>query len=277
MTAKQLFRGNSDKVCPENSHLRVTEEGNIIFPSQELIHSQLTHIVSVFKESEAKIRPHSHLTGPSGSGKSFLLKMISKEQRIPFIEVNAAGLTSEGLSGNSLSKALRPLREHWNEPNIIFVDEFDKLFLRNGETTEGFRSAVQDEFLTSLESKYTSVFTDYGKYDPVVVENSLFIFAGAYSNQKITTMQELKAAGLRTEFVGRVPLVFATEEVALEELIAVIPTIDLFVQYRKLFNKNKVSRDVNGIIELLRVQNEEAKIGIRLLNSCIHQHFMKVK
>lgn len=276
---KQLF-GRNGNIAPQKhqeTQLRVTDSGRIIFPSQEKIFGQLDHILGVFKNSEAEIRPHSHLTGPSGSGKSFLLKMVCEEHKIPMIEVNAAGLTTEGLSGNSLSKALRKLREHWNEPNVIFVDEFDKLFQRNGETTESFRSAVQDEFLTSLESKYTSVFTDYGKYEPVVVENSLFIFAGAYSNQKIETMQQLKDAGLRTEFVGRVPLVYSTQEVSLEELKSCIPKIKLFTSYRKLFNKRPVSRDVDSITAILKKQSEEMNIGIRLLNSAIHQHFMAVK
>ena len=133
---KQLF-GRTGNIAPtknQEAQLRITDTGRIIFPSQEKIFGQLSHILGVFKDSEADIRPHSHLTGPSGSGKSFLLKMVCDEHKIPMIEVNAAGLTTEGLSGNSLSKALRKLREHWNEPNVIFVDEFDKLFLRNGFT-----------------------------------------------------------------------------------------------------------------------------------------------
>lgn len=274
MPEKLLFRGKNQEP-PKNNAATYTEAGNIIFPSQQKIHRQLSHIMTVFKESEANIRPHCHLTGNSGSGKSFLTKMIAGELKLPFIEVNAAGLTSEGLSGNSLSKALRQLREHWNQPNIIFVDEFDKLFQRNGETTEGFRSAVQDEFLTSLEGKYTSVFTDYGKYEPVVVENSLFIFAGAYSNQKITTMQEMKDTGLRTEFMGRVPLVFHADQVTLGELEASIPNIELFQNYRKLFNKGKQGTDVAGILKILKAQSEEMNIGIRLLNSAIHQWYMR--
>ena len=272
MAAKQLFGG---KPQVQDTAVKILESGDVLFPSQKKIHAQMSHIIGVFKESEAKIRPHFHLTGDSGSGKSFLTKMVAKANKVPFIEVNAAGLTSEGLSGNSLSKALRQLREHWNMPNIIFVDEFDKLFQRNGETTEGFRSAVQDEFLTSLEGKYTSVFTDYGKYEPVVVENSLFIFAGAYSNQKITTMQEMKDTGLRTEFMGRVPLVFSTDQVTIAELEAAIPSIALFQAYRRMFPRSKQNLDVAGVLKILKVQSEEMNIGIRLLNSAIHQHFMR--
>lgn len=279
MPEKLLFQGRKGAAKPSANtsdvQLEYTEAGDVIFPSQKKIHSQINHVLGVFKDSEANIRPHFHLTGPSGSGKSFLMKMVSRAKKIPFIEVNAAGLTSEGLSGNSLSKALRQLREHWNQPNIIFVDEFDKLFQRNGETTEGFRSAVQDEFLTSLEGKYTSVFTDYGKYEPVVVENSLFIFAGAYSNQDIDTLPKLKDAGLRTEFVGRVPLVFQTQQVSIAELTACIPSIELFQNYRKLFNNSKQASDVAGIIKILKAQAEEMNIGIRLLNSAIHQWYMR--
>lgn len=247
----------------------------MIFPQQQRIHAQMTHIMSVFLESEAAIRPHFHLTGPSGSGKSFLVNQIAQDLQMPLLELNAAQLTAEGLSGNSLSKALRKLREHWNEPNIIFVDEFDKLFQRNGETTEGFRSMVQDEFLTALEAKHTSIFTDYGKYEPIRIDNSLFIFAGAYSNQKITKISELKDAGLRTEFVGRVPLVFMTEEVPISELKKHIPNLDLFKHYQKMYPETNVKAATTVITRMLEQQQRELGIGIRLLNSCIHQYFMQ--
>lgn len=247
----------------------------MIFPQQERIVQQLTHVMDVFYRSEAAIRPHFHLTGPSGSGKSFLIGMLAKEAGINMIEVNAAQLTAEGLSGNSLSKALRKLREHWNEPNIVFVDEFDKLFQRNGETTEGFRSIVQDEFLTALESKYTSIFTDYGKYEPIRIDNSLFIFAGAYSNQKIDNLQALRDTGMRTEFVGRVPLVFYTEAVPLSELARHITNVGLYQEYKKLYPATIDKTASRGIVNMLEVQSKDTPIGIRLLNSVIHQYFMK--
>ncbi len=281
MAAGALFekRGERRKTAaePVSKEILTTAAGNIVFPSQQTIHRKITHALGVFLESEARIRPHFHLTGESGSGKSFLTKMVCEEHKVPFIEVNAAGLTAEGLSGNSLSKALTKLKEHWNEPNVIFVDEFDKLFQRNGETTEGFRTNVQDEFLTALESKYVSVFSDYGKYPQIVVENSLFIFAGAYSNQKITNIRELKDAGLRTEFVGRVPLVFMTESVPMDELRASIPQLALFRNYRALAanKRTKEAADVAGIVKIMVEQSDEMNIGIRMLNSAIHQHFMR--
>lgn len=246
----------------------------MIFASQHGIISKMSHIMGVFKESEARIRPHFFLTGPSGSGKSFLTKMVTEDLKLHFFEMSAAQITAEGMSGNSLSKALRPLRDHWNEPNVILVDEFDKLFQRNGEKTEDFRSMVQDEFLQMLESKYTSIFTDYGKYEPIRIDNSLIVFAGAFSNQKITTLPQLKEAGLRTEFVGRVPLVFSTEEVSLAELKKAIPHLALFKEYIKLYPETPSSA-VKDIAALLTKQMGEANIGIRMLTSVIHQYFMR--
>lgn len=245
-----------------------------IFPSQVKVASQIRHLINVHVDSEALIRPHFFLTGPSGSGKSFLTKIIAEDFDIPYFEINAAQVTAEGLSGNSLSKALRPLREHWHKPNVIFIDEFDKLFQRNGETTEGFRSQVQDEFLHMLESTNASIFTDYGKYEPVKIENSLFIFAGAFSGQKIDTLDALRESGLRTEFVGRVPLVFSTEAITLQELKNALPDTDLFNRYLKMTkaNKNKAIKDINVMLE---DQLKQLDLGVRLLHSCIHQYFMR--
>ena len=244
-----------------------------LFPQQETLAQQITNIFIVLVQSNGSIRPHFHLTGPSGSGKSFLIRQLADQANIPFMEINAAGLTAEGLSGNSLSKALRKLKEQWATPNIIFVDEFDKLFQRNGENTEGFRTAVQDEFLTSLESKYTSVFGEYGKYDQVIIENSLFIFAGAYSNQKITTHQELRDAGLRTEFIGRVPLIYATEKVDIKDIINLLPKAELFQKYIGL-SKVSSKTAAEDIAKMIQEQDNEFGIGIRLMNSCIHQYFI---
>lgn len=247
----------------------------MLFPQQFDVVNKMEHILGVFVNSKAAIRPHFHLTGPSGSGKSFLIAEIAKRMGIQFMEVNAAQLTAEGLSGNSLSKALRQLREHWNEPNIIFVDEFDKLFQTNGEKTENFRSQVQDEFLTCLESKYTTIFTDYGKYEPIVINNSLFVFAGAYSNQNIKTLPQLKDAGMRTEFLGRVPLVLSTEQVPLSELKKHISKLELFNHYKNLYPETNNREAIKGITAILEKQNKDMPIGIRLLNTAIHLWFMR--
>lgn len=248
-----------------------------LFPSQTRIESNLTHLIQVHLNSKGAIRPHCFLTGPTGSGKSFLVQKVCEQLKARVFEVNAAQLTAEGISGNSLSKALRPLKEIWDKPNVIFVDEFDKLFQRNGESTEGFRNQVQDEFLHVLESKYASVFGEYGKYDQIIVENSLFIFGGAFHGLEITTAEELQAAGMRPEFIGRVPLVLSTNPVSMEELRAALPHMDLFKEYLKIFPTRNQNKTIDAIMKIVEDQHDRIGTGIRILNMAMHQHFMQMK
>lgn len=248
----------------------------MIFPSQEKVAGQIHRAIDVFVRSEGQIRPHFFLTGPSGTGKSYLTKTIGEEYKLPFIDLNAAQLTSEGISGNSLSKALRPLRAHWDRLNIIFMDEFDKLFQSNGSETGAYRSDVQNEILHCLEAENVSIFTDYGKYDQIKVDNTLFVFGGSFSNAKMNTIKDLMDAGIRREFVGRVPLVFSTQAIPMSELRQALPKVELLKQYFELFNvtgpaKNKA---INAIVQSMEEQNRQVDLGIRSLSAAIHSYFM---
>lgn len=134
---------------------------------QESLVKEINRIFKIFKASDCQLRPHFILTGESGSGKSFTIKQLCDANQLAFIEVNAAQLTREGTSGNSLSKVLSPLVQMGNKPTVVFVDEFDKLFISgnsNGQLANEATTCVQNEFLKVLESDTTSVFGDYGKY-----------------------------------------------------------------------------------------------------------------
>lgn len=100
---------------------------------QDKLIKEVNRIFQVFVNSNCKIRPHFILTGESGSGKSFTIKQLCDMNELNFLEVNAAQITKEGISGNSLSKILSPLVNYSHTPIVVFVDEFDKLFI-NGNT-----------------------------------------------------------------------------------------------------------------------------------------------
>lgn len=96
---------------------------------QKPLIKEVDKIMQIFKNSGCMIRPHFILTGESGSGKTFIINQLTIKNELNFLEVNAAQLTKEGVSGNSLSKALSPMLQVGNKPTVIFVDEFDKLFI----------------------------------------------------------------------------------------------------------------------------------------------------
>lgn len=245
---------------------------------QDPLMTEVNRIFTIFKSSEGVIRPHFILTGPSGSGKSLTIKTLSEANELGYVEINAAQLTKEGTSGNSLSKALSPLLQMGGKLCIVFVDEFDKLFISgnsNSSAAHESTTGVQNEFLKVLEADTTSVFGDYGKYVNVPAGNVLFIFAGAFNNEEDITIDRLREIGLKTEFLGRVGLVYNTKALTLDDLYKIVDTCELLDHYCKLVDgadKEKVTYEIKAY---LKKNFEMNALGARLVNTLVHQYFIK--
>ncbi len=245
---------------------------------QEQLTQEISKILEIFKTSESIIRPHFILTGPSGSGKSFTIANMAQSFELGFLEINAAQLTKEGTSGNSLSKALAPIAQMQGKPTIVFVDEFDKLFISgNSNDSQAHESTtgVQNEFLKVLESDTASVFGDYGKYVSIPIKNVLFVFAGAFNGEENITLDRLREIGLKTEFLGRVGLVYNTKLLTLEDLFAIVDSSMLLKHYLTLFedaDREEVILHLKGYIQKNYEMNT---LGARMITTLIHQYFIK--
>ena len=245
---------------------------------QESLVSDLNRIFEIFRASDAEVRPHFLLTGESGNSKSYTIKSLAEHHDLGFIEINAAQLTKEGTSGNSLSKALSPMLQLGNRLTIIFVDEFDKLFISGNsndsaahETTTG----VQNEFLKVLEGGSASVFGDYGKYVPVAMKNTLFVFAGAFNGEKDVTIDRLREIGLKTEFLGRVGLTYTTNKLTVENLFEILESSNLLKTYLNLFADVDAEKAVLELKGFIQKNYEMNSLGARLVNTLINQYFIK--
>ena len=237
----------------------------------------IRRVLKIFETSEAEIRPHFIVTGPSGSGKSHTIQCLAEEMDINYFDINAAGLTKEGTAGNSLSKALTPLLQSGGQPTICFVDEFDKLFISGNtnsalahETTNG----VQNEFLKVLEGS-ASVFGDYGKYVNVKTDNVLFVFAGAFNGEENIDLDRLREFGIKTEFLGRVGLAYGLEKVTLKEMENILTSSKLLSDYLALFPDVKKEDVTTVIMKILTDNYEKNTIGVRMINTLIHQYFIE--
>jgi len=249
---------------------------NII--GQDKLVTDISKIIEIFKASECTIRPHFILTGPSGSGKSFTIKNLCVKQDLNYFDINAAQLTKEGTSGNSLSKALSPLLQLGSKPVVCFVDEFDKLFISgnsNDSAAHESTTGVQNEFLKVLESDTTSVFGDYGKYINASSKNVLFIFAGAFNGEEDIDLDRLREIGLKTEFLGRVGLVYNTKPLTLEDLYNIIDTSELLENYCRLFDNADKEKIIYELKAYIQKNYEFNTIGARLINTLINQYFIK--
>lgn len=247
---------------------------------QERLTTEVSKILEIFKASQCLIRPHFILTGSSGSGKSFTIKNLTERHDLGFIEINAAQLTKEGTSGNSLSKALAPLAQMGSRPCVCFVDEFDKLFISgnsNDSSAHESTTGVQNEFLKVLESSTASIFGDYGKYITVPAANVLFIFAGAFNGEEDITLDRLREIGLKTEFLGRVGLVYNTKPLSLDDMFAIVDHSELLAHYCGLFEGVDRQSVADAIKVYLAENHEMNTLGARLINTLIHQYFIKGK
>src|SRR5690606_29286944 len=151
-----------------------------------------------------------------------------------------------------------------NSKTIVFVDEFDKLFISSNsnsslahETTLG----VQNEFLKILESPTTSVYGDYGKYIDIDISKTLFIFAGAFNNEENITLDKLRDFGIKTEFLGRVGLIYNTKNLSLEDLYNILENSNLLKKYLELFVDVDKKVVLNKIKEFLKDNYKNNTIG----------------
>ena len=240
---------------------------------------EINKIFDIFINSECNIRPHFILTGESGSGKTLTIQTMCEQKDISFIEINAAQLTKEGTSGNSLSKVLSPL-SNASTPTICLVDEFDKLFIsgnNNSDLAHESTNGVQNEFLKVLEGNKATVFADYGKYKDIPIDNVLFIFAGAFNNEEDINLDRLRDFGVKTEFLGRVGLVYNLKRLTLEDLYSILessPLLNMYIQLFKNIDKTKCIKDLKAHLEKIYDNNT---LGARVINTMINQYFIKGK
>ncbi len=240
--------------------------------------SSVRRIMEIFKTSQGEIRPHFFLTGASGSGKSFAIQSLCDEIGIDYIEINAAQLTKEGVSGNSLSKAMVPLGSVQDSPIICFVDEMDKLFISgNSNKSQAHESTngVQNEFLKILESDETSVFGEYGKYNSISVKRVLFIFAGAFNNEPDITLDKLREFGVKTEFLGRVGLTYSLQKLTVDDLLDILVNSPLLSSYFYLFEGVDKKKCIDTIGKYIRDNYEHNSLGARMVTTLIHQYFIR--
>lgn len=245
---------------------------------QEILTKEIGRILDIFLKSDGKIRPHFILTGESGSGKSHTIKSLCKQREIDMLEINAAQITKEGTSGNSLSKALSPIMNMKSKKVVVFVDEFDKLFIStnsNSSVANEITVGVQNEFLKVLESPSTAVYGDYGKYIDVDISKVLFVFAGAFNNEEKITLDKLRNFGVKTEFLGRVGLIYNTKRLSLEDLYIILENSELLDTYMKIFIGIDREEVIVKIKDFLKQNYNNNTLGARIINTLINQYFIK--
>lgn len=212
-------------------------------------------IVSIlWQNSKSEKKENIMIVGPTGVGKTEIIREIAKSLNIPMIVVDATSLTQTGIVGDSVNDALKRLLYVCNndvkkaEEGIIVIDEMDKLANSGNSNEMVTTTGVQYELLKLLEDgTYYLNIGDFYQPKMLMFNTSKItvIGLGAFSGMDELKKQNEKKAGflapiepkkktasittsdfvqygLIPELVGRFPNIIELSNLNKEQLIQIL-------------------------------------------------------
>lgn len=177
------------------------------------------------------------ISGPTGTGKSYLCECLAKILKIPFLHIDATKYTQTGYYGQNVGDILKPLYDFIKEKNklpvsIVFIDEIDKL--REGNERWGVSSTnVQAELLRlieasryNLEKRSSSVTVDCD------ISQVLFVVGGAFENLQVKHAD--KTVGFAQTPVVQTRTLTADDYIGYGMMPELIGRFSYFVQLKSL-------------------------------------------
>ncbi|MFB0506582.1 MAG: AAA family ATPase [Thermodesulfobacteriota bacterium] len=172
-------------------------------------------------EDLGNIKNNIIMIGPTGVGKTYLIKLIAKKIRVPFVKGDATKFSETGYVGGDVEDLVRDLVYEakgdieWAQYGIIYLDEIDKIASSiNLIGPDVSRTGVQRALLKPMEETEVDLkvphdpisqleaieqYRKTGKKEKKVVntKNILFIVSGAF-----TGLDEIIKKRMRKEGIG---------------------------------------------------------------------------
>ncbi len=263
------------------------------------------------------------MLGPTGSGKTYLVRTLARLLDVPLAITDATSLTEAGYIGDDIESVVSKLLAAADndvercQQGIIFIDEIDKLAKKkNANQRDVSGESVQQGMLKLLEGADVEVPIGASSKNAMVptttinTRNILFICGGAFPAmdeiiksrlnkhssmgfmadlkdkydddknilQKVT-VEDLREFGMIPEFIGRLPIVFATEMLDEDMLVRILkePKNAIIKQYQKLLELDEVSLDFDDdALHAIARKALDKKLGARGLRSIIEEFMLDI-
>ena len=234
------------------------------------------------------------LYGPSGCGKTAIIREAARIAGLPFLAVDATGITETGYRGKNAADIVTDLLTGFKgHPHvrhaIIFIDEVDKLSAHGADWRQAYCQGAQHALLKLVEGMEVTV-------DGMTINSTdlLFLFGGAFGRMQearkcaapigfvrsepfcpsVTqhTAEDFCAYGMERELMGRIGRFVPVEQLTTEQMKRILTesSLSAFVKYKKFFRAHKVRLKLpDELVEQLACESVAQGTGARGLDGAV--------
>jgi ATP-dependent Clp protease ATP-binding subunit ClpX len=246
-------------------------------------------------------KSHILVTGPTGSGKSEIMKQVSEYINVPIAEYDMTQVSVAGYVGKNVDDALVRLYYAANKDivaaqnGILVLDEIDKKASHSSSNGDVSGRDVLNSLLKLLDGTVFDL--EIGQRNVPFSTNNLTVvamgafatmtknhplgFTGQVNNIKpMFNIEDFVNFGMPAEFMGRMSSIIALNELSVDDLINILATssISPLIIKKDILSRLGVSLNyTDNYLEAVAKRAVELKTGARSLKTIVYKSLLKAE